>query len=76
MIDQREVLQNLISQRNDLQQKIADLQNNLEQGRSQYLKLTGAIDVLQQLLAANRVESEAPEVVEEVPEVVEEPTEE
>ena len=61
MVDQKEVLQNLISQRNDLQQKIADLQNSLEQGRSQYLKLTGAIDVLQQLIAEEETTTEESE---------------
>ena len=64
MIDQKEVLENLISQRNEVEQKITELQNTLEQGRTQYLKLTGAIDVLQQLLAEEETTTEEVETEE------------
>ena len=48
-LDQTEVLSNLIKQRQELEGAITKLQGQLEQARQQYLKLTGAIDVLQQL---------------------------
>ena len=51
MTSQKEALENLISQRTEIEKKIVELQNTLEQGRSQYLKVTGAIDVLEQLVA-------------------------
>ena len=51
MTSQKEALENLISQRTEIEKKIVELQNTLEQGRSQYLKVTGAIDVLEQLIA-------------------------
>ena len=64
MIDQKEVLENLISQRKEVEQKVNELQNTIEQGRSQYLKLTGAIDVLQQLLAEEEKPTEEVETEE------------
>jgi len=51
MTSQKEALENLISQRTEIEKKIVELQNTLEQGRAQYLKVTGAIDVLEQLVA-------------------------
>ena len=50
-LDQTEVLSNLINQRQELESGITKLQGQLEQAKQQYLKLTGAIDVLQQLNA-------------------------
>lgn len=66
-LDQKEVLQNLITQRNDVEDAINKLQGQLEQGRTQYLKLSGAIDVLSQLL-----KEEVPEEVDSEEEVVSE----
>ena len=48
-LDQTEVLSNLIKQRTEIESAITKLQGQLEQAKQQYLKLTGAIDVLQQL---------------------------
>ena len=48
-LDQTEVLSNLIKQRTEIEGAITKLQGQLEQAKQQYLKLTGAIDVLQQL---------------------------
>ena len=65
-LDQGEVLQNLIKQRKELEGAIGQLQGQLEGAKTQYLKLTGAIDVLTQL---------NPPEVPEVPEVPEEESE-
>ena len=64
MTSQKEALENLISQRTEIEKKIVELQNTLEQGRSQYLKVTGAIDVLQQLLAEEETTKEEVETEE------------
>ena len=51
MTSKKEALENLISQRTEIEKKVIELQNTLEQGKSQYLKVIGAIDVLEQLIA-------------------------
>ena len=61
MTSQKEALENLISQRTEIEKKIVELQNTLEQGRSQYLKVTGAIDVLEQLVAEETTTEEVKE---------------
>lgn len=48
-LDQKQVLENLINQRKELEGAIGQLQGKLEQARTQYLKVSGAIDVLEQL---------------------------
>jgi hypothetical protein len=52
-LDQKEVLTNLITQRNELENTIAKLQSELEKSKTQYLKICGAIDVLSQIEEAN-----------------------
>ena len=66
MTSQKEALENLISQRTEIEKKIVELQNTLEQGRAQYLKVTGAIDVLEQLVAEETTTEEAETTTEEV----------
>ena len=61
MTSQKEALENLISQRTEIEKKIVELQNTLEQGKSQYLKVTGAIDVLEQLIAEETTTEEVKE---------------
>ena len=61
MTSQKEALENLISQRTEIEKKIIELQNTLEQGKSQYLKVTGAIDVLEQLIAEETTTEEVKE---------------
>ena len=61
MTSQKEALENLISQRTEIEKKIVELQNTLEQGRSQYLKVTGAIDVLEQLISEETTTEEVKE---------------
>lgn len=58
-LDQGEVLQNLLSQRTELEKGMAQLQNQLEAARAQYLKVSGAIDVLEQLTASEEDAEEA-----------------
>ncbi len=48
--DQKEVLKNLKSQQAGLQNTLMKLQQDLETCRNQYLQVTGAVDVLSQLL--------------------------
>lgn len=52
-LDQKEVLTNLITQRNELEHTITRLQSELEQSKTQYLKISGAVDVLSQIEEAN-----------------------
>ena len=66
MTSQKEALENLISQRTEIEKKIVELQNTLEQGRAQYLKVTGAIDVLEQLVAEETTTEEVETTTEEV----------
>ena len=55
-LDQKEVLENLISQRKELEGSIGQLHGQLEQSRTQYLKVSGAIDVLSQLIGSEEEE--------------------
>ena len=73
-LNNEEVLDSLTNQLRELDDAIKKLTVQLDSAKAQYLKVSGAVDVLTQIQESNRVESEAPEVVEEVPEVVEEPT--
>ena len=61
-LDNKEVLENLTTQQKDLYNAIQELSNRLETTRTQYLKVSGAVEVLQQ------IEGVTPEVTEEVPE--------
>ena len=49
-LDQKEVLENLTSQQKELEESLIKLQSQLEQTRTQYLKISGAVDVLSQLV--------------------------
>jgi hypothetical protein len=60
-LDQKEVLENLISQRKELEGSIGQLQGQLEQSRTQYLKVSGAIDVLSQLIESEEEVSKTEE---------------
>jgi len=60
-LDQKEVLTNLITQRNELENTITRLQSELEQSKTQYLKISGAVDVLSQIEEANNPPTETTE---------------
>ena len=49
MISQTEALQNLVSEREQVAAALKQLQAQLSQGQERYLKLQGAIEVLEQL---------------------------
>ena len=61
-LDNKEVLENLTTQQKELYNAIQELSGRLENTRAQYLKVSGAVEVLQQ------IEGVTPEVTEEVPE--------
>lgn len=48
-LNQNVVLENLISQRKEVNDAIGELQQRLESARTQFLKLSGAIEVLEEL---------------------------
>ena len=48
-VDQKVVMESLISQRKEVNDAIIELQNRLESARAQFLKLTGAIEVLEEI---------------------------
>ena len=49
MISQTEALQNLVAEREQLAGTLQQLQAQISQGQEKYLKLQGAIEVLEQL---------------------------
>jgi len=60
-LDNKEVLGNLITQQKELMNTIQELSTNLENTRSQYLKVSGAVEVLQQIESESEVTEEVPE---------------
>ena len=69
-IDNNTAIENLSRQKTELEKAITELSSQLEQAKNQYLKVTGALDVLTQI-----EESKQPEQVIEEP-IVEEQSEE
>lgn len=49
MISQTEALQNLVAEREQVANALKQLQTQISQGQERYLKLQGAIEVLEQL---------------------------
>lgn len=62
-LDQSVVLENLVSQQEELVKSINTLQSQIKAAETQYLKISGAVEVLTQLVEE---EDEAPVVEPEV----------
>ena len=60
-LDNKEVLENLTKQQKDLYDAIQELSGRLENTRAQYLKVSGAVEVLQQIESESEVTEETPE---------------
>ena len=73
-LENAEVLKNLTEQRETLEKQLSEGNSQIEQLRQTYLKVVGAVDVLEQIEASNNPTSEgedsAPDTVisEDVPE--------
>ena len=64
-MDQRELLEDLLKQRKELQTKLVEIQQEHNSMKEQYIRIQGAIDVLEHLLQ----ETAGPEIPpEELPE--------
>lgn len=69
-LDNTTVIENLSQQKTELEKALTELSSQLEQAKSQYLKVTGALDVLTQIEESKQSE----QVIEEP--IVEEQSEE
>ena len=59
-LDNTTVIENLSQQKTELEKALTELSSQLEQGKAQYLKVTGALDVLTQIEESKQSE-QAPE---------------
>ena len=68
-MDQKELLEDLIKQRKELQTKLVEIQQEHTAMKEQYIRIQGAIDVLEHLLEQTSEPKIPSESIPEIPEV-------